>query len=97
MQYCPYCGCKLDAPLDAGITTCSRCGRIFDSCHRNVVLSAAWLVRREHIIDWDTLQFRSHLIDDDLLFVYHYVVDMGYAHDELIKVIDAELDAAAVA
>jgi len=68
---------------------------VFDSCNRNKLLSTAWLARREHIYDFDTLKFRSDLSDVDLEFVYHYVVDLGYCHDEFIKEINSWIDSAA--
>lgn len=30
-----------------------------------------------------------------LQFVYHYVVDLGYCHDEFIKVLNSQIDNAA--
>jgi|OpeIllAssembly_1097287.scaffolds.fasta_scaffold965027_2 hypothetical protein len=95
MNYCPYCGFSLAKPLLDGITTCDRCRRIFDSANRNKLLSAAWLARREHVYDLDILRFRSDLTEEALQFVYHYVVDLCYCHDEFLKVLDSWVDTAA--
>ena len=95
MNYCPYCGLSLDKPLLDGITTCNRCRRIFDSADRNKLLSTAWLARREHVYDLDSLRFKSGLSEMGLQFVYHYVVDLGYCHDEFMKVLNSKIDNAA--
>ena len=78
-----------------GITSCENCGRIFDSSDRNKLLSAAWMVRREHLCDLDLIRFRCKLSEDDIAFIYQYVVDDGCCHDEFVKVLNARIDNAA--
>lgn len=89
MNYCPYCGLPLDRPLIDGISTCNRCGRVFDSSDKNKLLSASWLVRREHVCDTNVIEFRTKLSKEELAPVLKYVVDQGYCHDDFLKIIDS--------
>jgi hypothetical protein len=50
-------------------------------------LSAAWTVRREHIIDIATVTTRCELADDEAELVERYVIDEEYTHDELLKLL----------
>lgn len=85
MQYCPFCGRHLADALASGITTCPNCGRVFDSSCRNRLLSAAWLQRREHIYDPEILKFHSGLSDIECEVIEHYIIDLGYNHDEFLN------------
>jgi hypothetical protein len=95
MNYCPHCGLALDKPLLDGITTCNRCGRVFDSNNRNKLLSAAWLVRREHIYDIEMLKFKCDISESEFLLISHYVIDMGFCHDEFVKFLNSHVVTAA--
>ena len=53
--HCPFCGQSLPHPIIHGISSCNNCNRVFDSSTYHRILSAAWLVRRNHIQDRDVL------------------------------------------
>ena len=89
MNYCPYCGQSLDMPLLNGISTCNRCKRVFDTSDRNRLLSAAWLVRREHTYNIEIVEFRTDLSPQELSLIYEYVIDLGYCHDDFLKILDS--------
>lgn len=86
IHLCPFCGRSLDKSIEDGITTCNNCGRIFDSCDYNRLLSAAWVVRREYIIDSEVLKKKCGLSDDETKFITEFVIDKEYTHDEFLSV-----------
>jgi len=83
---CPFCGRDLDRKLIDGITTCSNCNRLFDSSSYHKILSAAWAIRRWHTT-LDKIVEKYILTDLEAAVLNHYVINLGYAHDQFLKVI----------
>ena len=91
IRLCPFCGWKLIQPLCCGITTCNHCNRLFNSSEYNQVLSAAWMVRRWHIDDYLYLQTKFDFPQEICSLVRYYVIDLGYSHDDLVRVLDKKI------
>ncbi|RDJ35101.1 MAG: hypothetical protein DWQ19_09715 [Crenarchaeota archaeon] len=88
---CPFCGRKVWKIVESGISTCSNCGRIFDtssSLHR--ILAAAWMTRLHQMTDSEAIQLSFELTDYETNIVKEYVVDKDYSHDELLKVLNCQ-------
>ena len=84
--FCPHCGHSLKEWLKNGICSCDNCNRVFNNDEINTLLAAAWMVRRRHI------NFIEQLHDLDLTemqktFIQTYVLDGGYSHQDLLKVL----------
>ena len=89
ISYCPYCGHSLKKVLTGeGFSTCSHCNRLFDSCRKNRLLSAAWAVRKRHLFCLEQLEFYYKLEPDELKIIEKYIIEEGYSHDEFLKAID---------
>lgn len=88
---CPHCGHHLSQPLLNGITSCSNCRRVFDSSHRNKLLSAAWLVRKHDIYSTDWLIEQYHYEPDDAAFVIKFVAEECYSHEEFLALLNERL------
>lgn len=84
---CPYCGHQIPRPLSSGISSCVNCCRVFDSSQDNTLLSMAWLVRRKHINDFETLMDRYGMTEEDAKFVIKHVADGCCSHEEFLKII----------
>jgi hypothetical protein len=85
---CPFCGRKLWKILcNEGITTCNHCGRVFDTSSFHKVLSAAWMARLHKISDPLVMQATFELTDGEIGILRKYVLEEGYTHDELLKVL----------
>lgn len=82
---CPYCGSTISPALHDGLTTCDNCNRIFSTSQFHRLLSAAWVVRREHAYDSEVLKYRCKLSQEEAEIVYHFVVEQCYSHDEFLK------------
>lgn len=82
---CPYCGRTISPALHDGLTTCNGCNRIFSTSQFHRLLSAAWVIRREHTYDPEVLKYRCHLSQEEANMIYHFVAEECYSHDELLK------------
>lgn len=82
MNLCPFCGHQLDKELRDGIADCPHCHRVFDSCKYNQLLSASWVLRKNPQTGLDKLIFLTKLSAGDALFVYTFIADNLYTHDE---------------
>lgn len=82
---CPFCGHVVTPALRDGLTTCDNCHRIFTNAQFYKLLAAAWVIRREHAYDSEVLKYRCDLSQDEADLVYHFVVELGYSHDEFLK------------
>ena len=82
---CPFCGRRVSRAINDGITTCNNCNRVFDSSSYHKILSAAWLARRDEIIDIIALRAMYDLNDCEANIVSRCVIDQCYSHDELVK------------
>ena len=79
---CPFCGRNLDYKLEDGITTCSNCGRVFDSSSYHKMLAAGWAVRRWHLYDLEALSKKCNLNPSEADILNYYVIALDYPHDE---------------
>jgi len=79
IKVCPFCGHKLKQIISEGITTCSNCERVFDSCTTNKILSASWMIRKYHF-NIDDLNLKSNEKET----INKCIVEQGLSHDEFI-------------
>lgn len=82
MTLCPYCGHRLSHPIKDGITGCSNCRRVCDSTKLNRLLSFAWVVRKQHIYDVDSLVTHHGATQEEAELVVEYIADNCYSHEE---------------
>jgi hypothetical protein len=82
IHLCPFCGSQLGQPLRDGIADCSHCHRVFDSSKYNRLLSASWAIRHQPHIGIDQFRHLTKLSESDTLFVYTFVAENLYSHDE---------------
>ena len=78
--------------FDCGISTCDSCSRVFDSSDYHIALSAAWVVRRWHIYDSETLKHKFGFSDFIVDLVSECVIDEGMCHDDFLKILHDDLD-----
>jgi len=83
---CPYCGNYLSRPIRNGLTSCNNCNAIFQTTGENKLLSASWQLRRKNM-GMEQFKFLSQLSNEDAKFVYYYVVEEGYSHEEFIQLV----------
>jgi len=86
IHVCPNCGYSLECQLSDGLTHCGHCKQVFDSSDYNKLLSAAWQVRRENICI-ERMKWQTKLDDDLCLFVYLFVHDYEYTHEDFAKLL----------
>ena len=72
--------------LKSGLSHCSHCGQVFDSSDFNILLAAAWQVRKDNL-SFERLKWQLKLSEEFCIFVYAFVADHGYSHDEFIRVL----------
>jgi hypothetical protein len=84
IQLCPYCGHVLPTALRDGISNCLNCARVFDSCEFNKLLSAGWLVRKQHITDEQVL-VRYGFTEAEAVLALAFVLEKQYNHDDYVK------------
>jgi len=82
---CPYCGYAVRPVLCDGVTTCDNCQSIFSTSCFHKLLSAAWVVRREHICESDFIQHKCLLNEEETQLISHYVIQNSYNHDDFLK------------
>lgn len=85
---CPFCGFNISRAIGNGITTCNNCNRVFDSSSYYKILSTAWAARKNNIYDVDCIKDIYELNDCEAAIIQKYVIEDGYSHDELLKVIN---------
>ena len=86
MYYCPVCGFSLKTPVVHGISSCSNCNRLFDTCQFNKMLSASWLVRKKNITSEDALMNYGYTRDESELVLVS-VYDNCCSHEDFIKIL----------
>lgn len=83
MYLCPFCGTQLDRELRGdGIADCLHCHRIFNSSKYNELLSASWVLRKSPNTGMDKFLFLTKLSEQDGIFVYAFIAENLYSHDE---------------
>lgn len=82
---CPHCGTSMTQALQDGLAACPHCNRIFDSSLYNRLLSASWLVRKHSCHGVNQLVSDTKLPEHEAIFVYSFVVENCYSHDEFQK------------
>lgn len=87
MLLCPYCGNRLQRPLQSGITSCCHCNRIFDTSDYHRVLSGGWLVRKWNLCCPEQLLEHGYTQDEAELIV-GLIFDQQYSHQEFLKIVD---------
>ena len=70
---------------------CEQCRAFFEANDTNKLLSAAWELRKSHHLGLDAFKFRSGLDDTESQFVYHYISELGYSHDEFLKIVKEDV------
>ena len=86
---CPHCGNKMPDCLIDGLACCTKCGRIINSSLHNRLLSASWLVRQNNYHGVDQLISDTKLPEHEAIFVYSFVGDNQYSHDEFIRILNS--------
>ena len=74
--HCPFCGQVLQEALYNGVSFCQHYNRVFRSCPDNVLLSAAWMLKK-HPSGLDKFISDSRLPEHDASFVYDLIMDAG--------------------
>jgi len=82
MIVCPFCGVEFYYELRDGIADCSHCHRVFDSSKYNQLLSASWVLRKQPQTNMEQFAFMTKLSPEDALFVYTFIGDHLYSHDQ---------------
>jgi len=83
---CPYCGTELSEPLNDGLSQCEHCNQLFDSSVYNKLLAAAWQIRKENL-SLDKTKFYTKLDEDLSIFVFTFVAEYGYNHQDFMQVL----------
>lgn len=84
---CPFCGSQISQSLNDGISSCNHCNQIFDSCLFNRLLAASWLLKNNNYHGVEQLISDTKLPEHEAIFVYSFIVENLYSHDEFIKVL----------
>lgn len=87
IEHCPHCGHPLQHPFKNGLSSCLHCSRVFDSSRKNLLLSAAWNLRKNYV-PVEVFQFQTQLSAYDAHLVYNWVVEEGMSQDEVLKEIE---------
>ncbi len=86
--FCPYCGRELQQPITYGLTSCTNCNRIFDSSKFNRLLSIAWQIRRQDVTCPEFLVNHYDVDPAEAEFVFQYVSDECYSHEDFMRVLE---------
>jgi hypothetical protein len=86
IQVCPNCGHSLQNQLNDGLTHCFHCNQLFDSSDYNLLLAAAWQVRKENL-SFEQIKWQLKLGEDFSILVHAFVGEYGYNHDEFIRLL----------
>jgi len=84
IHLCPFCGHVLPHNLRDGIATCINCSRVFDSTPFNRLLSAGWMVRKEHISCIERLVSYGFKEEEAILAVT-FVHENCMSHEDYVK------------
>lgn len=84
IEFCPFCGHPLSNPLNDGISNCSHCSRVFDSCPFNRLLSAGWLARKKNYETTEELE-RAGVDPDEAIFIACFVGENAFTQEELFQ------------
>lgn len=84
---CPNCGHDLLRPIRNGVKSCLHCHAFFEANKKSKLLSASWELRRNANIE--QVKYFHELTDEEAQMLYHYIVDNGYTHDEVLKLLSA--------
>jgi hypothetical protein len=71
-----------------GLACCTRCSRIIESSLQNRLLSASWLMRQNNYHGIDQLISDTKLSESEAIFVYSFVGDNFYSHDEFLQALN---------
>lgn len=85
IHLCPYCGYTLNPKLQSGLTSCERCNRVFDDSLLHRLLSAAWVAKKWHITEVETLRTKCSLSQNEAELVYELMVKECHTHDEFCR------------
>jgi len=83
---CPNCGHELLRPIQSGIKSCINCRIFFEANQTNVLLSAAWELRK-HPMGIEQFIFCTQLPERESQFVYKHVGEDDLSHDEFLQVV----------
>lgn len=86
IQTCPYCGQELQQQLMDGLTSCVNCNQVFDSSDFAQLLSAGWLVRKNHYTH-EQLKWHTKLDEDMIILVMSFVGENSYSHQDFLRVL----------
>lgn len=84
---CPYCGHDIIHSVKHGLTSCINCKQIFEASEINKLLGASWIIRKNHNLNYDLLAFQTKLDREQLDFVFKYIAEEGYCHDDFLEVL----------
>jgi Zn-finger nucleic acid-binding protein len=84
IKSCPFCGHSLQKELQDGLTSCCNCEQVFDTSELNKLLSASWLVRKNHY-NREQLKWHTKLDDELITLVMTFVSENSYSHQEFIQ------------
>lgn len=84
---CPHCGTSMPDRLEDGLACCTKCSRIIDTSLHNRLLSASWLVRQHNYHGIAELISDTKLPEHEAIFVYSFVGENLYSHDEFLKIL----------
>lgn len=73
------------------MSSCFNCQRAFDSSRRNLLLSAAWVIRRKNVGGAEYLADHYGLTLDDAEFVNMCVDEECLSHEEFVKRLNEKL------
>lgn len=83
---CPHCGFELPNKLNDGLIQCCHCNQLVESSDLHKLLSAAWLVRKNHFTI-EQLKWHTQLDDEFAVLVYTYVHDCSYSHADFLTLL----------
>ena len=78
---CPHCGSDLQHELKDGLAQCFKCSQMVESSDLHQLLSAAWLVRRNHF-SMEQLRHHAKIDEDASILVHTFVHEHGYSHQD---------------
>jgi hypothetical protein len=85
LQVCPYCGTEIPETLVNGLASCLHCHRIFESNTLNRLLSASWMVKKNHYHGVEQLISDTKLAEHEAILVYSFINDSCYSVEEFQK------------
>jgi hypothetical protein len=85
---CPFCGCLVQTLID-GLASCPKCSRVFTNTLFTRLLSASWLVRNNTYHGIEELISDTKISEPEAIFVYSFIAENLYSHDEFLRVLKA--------